>query len=210
MSVYVPVANTAQCELRQSLGGQQLMNVLNFEFLTSLTVSGMQLLGGNLIDWWVEFIAPLLSSNLSLNEVYLTDLTSQIGATTSVTTGLPSVGLIGVESMPASIAACISFKTPFRGRSFQGRNYIAGLSVNDVLLNIIDLDIRTSLVAAYQALEGVGVASGARHVVVSKYSGYTIVGAKKIPTPRAAGITSDVTTYKFTTDSVRSQRDRLP
>jgi hypothetical protein len=210
MSVYVPVANTVQAELRQTLGGQQLMNVQHWEFGSTVTIALMEALGDGLITWWSAFMAPLLTSNLSLIELYLTDLTSVSSATVSRTAGLPAFGVIGVESMPSNVAACISFKTASRGRSFQGRNYIAGLSINDVLLNIIDLDVRQAIVNAYINLGPMGDDLNANHVVVSRYSGYTIVDGKKIPTPRAAGITSDITTYKFTTDSVRTQRDRLP
>lgn len=210
MSVYVPVANTIQAELRQTLGGQQLMNVLHFEKTSQPTVADMTALGNDLADWWISNMAPELSSNLSLIEVYLTDLTSQIGATVSVVTALPQVGGLADESMSNNVAACISFKTPFRGRSFQGRNYIAGLSAARVLLNVIDTASLNAFRSAYQLFSAFPGNIGFTHVVVSRYSGSTIVGGKKIPTPRVAGITSDVQTYKFTTPYVRTQRDRLP
>lgn len=210
MSVYVPVANTIQAELRQTLGGEPLMNVLHFEKNTQPTVSDMTALGNEIVDWWATNVAAWLSSNLSLIEVYLTDLTSQIGATVSMVSGLPVVGVVNTESMSANVAACLSFKTPFRGRSYQGRNYIAGLPITSVLLNMIDSNVTLGLRTAYSLLSGFPASVGFSHVVVSRYSGYTIVNNKKIPTPRAAGITSNVNAYKFTTDSVRTQRDRLP
>lgn len=210
MSVYVPVAKTIQCELRQTLGGEQLMNVLHFEKDSTVTVADMEQLGGQLVSWWGDWMKPEMSSNLSFNEVYMTDLTSIIGATVSWNTDLPMVGDQVVESMPSNAAACISFKTPFRGRSYQGRNYIAGVPISRVLLNTMDLDLVADLKNAYSKLLEFSGDIGCTHVVVSRYTGYTIVGTKKIPTPRVAGITSNVTAYNFASAYIKTQRDRLP
>jgi len=210
MQPYVPVPNVVQAELRQRLGGVDLMNVLYFKMPAPIAVGPMITLGGALADWWENSFSAQLSSNLNLVEVYLTDLTSQTGPTASVVTGLPHQGNVVQESMSGNVAACISFKTGSRGRSFQGRNYIAGLPITAVLLNIIDASVLLALQAAYEELLGWQSTLGADHVVVSRFSGYTIVGAKKIPTPRTTGLATPVLTYKFTTDSVRTQRDRLP
>jgi hypothetical protein len=138
---------------------------------------------------------------VTLNEVYTTDLTTQTGPTDTLAYVTPIPGERAHESLPNNVALTVSFRTAARGRSARGRNYIAGLSDDQVLHNTVDASVASGLAAAYNdipaRLEGLGYG----WVVVSKKSGGV---------PRVAGLARPVTTAIVVDRTVDSQRRRLP
>lgn len=207
---YVPVANTAMVELRQQLDGEEIENTTYWTTTGAWTIGGLQALANFLADWWVDSLAQYLSSAIKLNEAFATDLTTNTSPVASYTTGLPAFGLVGQESEPNNVAACLSIRTANRGRSNRGRNYIAGIPGGSVTQNTLSSDWMANVHAAYTGLKTDALANDFTMVVVSRYSGFTIVGGKKKPTPRAAGLITPVTNFSWTDDTVDSLRTRLP
>lgn len=199
---YVPAPNVVQAELRYLYSIQKLENVIYFVGSAGITTTLMTTLGNNLINWWNVNFKPLVSTQLSLSEVYLTDLTTQTSPTVSVVTGLPSAGVDGGEPMPFNVAYCISFRTAGRGRSARGRNYVTGMTENDVSGNSIVGSFRDAAVAAYNLLVGAGTfTAGLQWCVVSRIHDNA---------PRAVALVQPITSVVTIDLVVDSQRRRLP
>lgn len=196
--------------MRYQYDSQRLENTLYFLSPSPITIGMLVTLGGVLNDWWQANWQPLVATEVELTEIFLADLTSETGSIYSFVAGLPLGGTVGAEAMPANVAPCISFRTGVRGRSFRGRNYLIGIDVDNVASNHIAADYLTDAIDAYNALATAVAAEDWQHAVVSRYSGYTVVDGKKVPTPRVAGLATPVLSYAFTDDVVDSQRGRLP
>lgn len=207
---YVPVANTVMVEIIYQWDAQTVENTLYFEMGDAPDVGQINDLLENVAGWWTNSLADQICNTIEMVEVRGTDLTTQTGPVASFVTGLPLLGGNPGEPLPANCAACVSFKTNVRGRAFRGRNYVPGLPSDEVASNHLSSGWMSATLGAYNDLPASVALSGFTHVVVSRYSGSTIVDGKKVPTPRAAGITTPVTAYSFADDVVDSQRGRLP
>lgn len=207
---FVPADKVAEVELRYLLDSQRVENTLYFKATDIIDAGMLNALAALVETWWEDNVQAHLSSDIELNEVFATDLTSSTGPVSSFTTGLPLGGTVGVEAEPANVAPCISFKTANRGRSFRGRNYIPGIPGTFVAGNHMSGEWMADMVDAYEALNAAVSGESWVHVVISRFSGSTIVDGKKIPTPRVAAVVTPVTTYSFVDDVVDSQRGRLP
>lgn len=109
--------------------------------------------------------------------------------------------------MPGNVTMSVSFRTALRGRSFRGRNYVAGLTEDQVAGNIFISTLSASWKAAYEAIAAAIASTGWTWVVVSRFSGVDAV--TKEPIPRAAGVTTPVLSVIVVDDFVDSQRRRL-
>lgn len=207
---FVPVANTVMAELRYTWDTEPVENTLYFLGDDPPDATNMLALGNAIITWWGVSMQSSIADVVEFREVYLTDLTTNTGPAITANLGLPLLGSANNEPVPSNVAPCISFRTANRGRSFRGRNYLIGLPGDSVDGNTLSSTYTTDMVAAYGDLQALVVSVGYTWVVVSRYSGFTIVAGKKVPTPRAAGIATPVTSVLFTDNIVDSQRGRLP
>lgn len=199
---FVPASNVAQVELRMTLDSQQIENVLYFRTVgLPVTTSLLSVLGNAVTDWWTSNIVNLVSDALTLREVYITDLTTQTAQTLTFTTGLPVNGAITEEVLPNSIAGCVSFRTLSRGRSGRGRNYVPGLTDNNVVGNNIVSAWRTAIIQAYEVLMEFDDTYDWNWGVLSRQ----LNGAD-----RAAGLFNQIVSVVMTDLTIDSQRRRLP
>lgn len=205
---FIPVANTVHVRLEGTLDRQQTINDLYFFQDGGITLPELQNLLANVWDWWNLSIVTLLSENFRSVAGHARDLTTQFGNAGDISTGTTNGG-VAVESMSGNVAPCVSFRTGLSGRAFRGRNYIAGIPTSLVVLNTIDDGWAEDIIAAYSLLlpTGTVLPAGFSWVVVSRFSGTEPDGS---PTPRLAGIATQVTTVLFTDKTVDSQRRRLP
>lgn len=198
---FIPVADTVLAEIRQELFGQRIENTLYFRMVGGSGIAESTGLANDLIVWWTTLLSQFLSLDLTLREVTITDLSTATGY--SVTVGAPTpnpTGDIAVPALPGSVAACVSFRTTNRGRSFRGRNYVAGLPENAVEGNTLSPTTRNGIVNSYGGIASTVVSFPWEWVVVSRYSN----GA-----PRVAGTATLVSAVVMTDDFVDSQRRRL-
>jgi hypothetical protein len=205
---FVPVANTVLAELRMTADNQFVENTLYFEYLTLPTLTEMQTLGQALIDWWDANIAPLVWIGVELREVVVTALNSGTGLQATVVPAVTQLGELNVSALPMNVSLTISFRTGLRGRSFRGRNYIVGLVEGQTTsANEVVSATSAAFVDAYNLLLDFGQDIGASWVVVSRFSG---VDSNGDPIPRAAGVTTPITSVLVVDNIVDSQRRRLP
>lgn len=207
---FVPAVNVAGVEMRYTLDGENVENTLYFLFETAIDVAELFTLGGILATWWGANLQPLLTTGMELQSIHLADLTTDSSAAIDFTGGLPLGGTIAEEPPPNNVAACISFRTAFRGRARRGRNYICGFSNSAVFSSTLNSEWMADVVDAYEALNPAVSDEGFSHVVISRFSGSTIVDGIKVPTPRVTALITPVTNYLFTDATSDSMKNRLP
>lgn len=207
-SVLVP--NTVEAEILMTLDGEGVENTLWFFKAAGWDVESMTGLANGLITWWDGMSNPL-SIQLVLNAVKVTDWTALDAAQVTVAPGsLFQGGQDSSNPAPNNVAPAITFHTGSRGRSFRGRNYIAGTPLAVIDSNDVSEAFAAALTASYNGLITVAADLSCTWVIASRYSGVEIVGGKKKPIPRSEGITTPVISASFKDLTVDSQRRRLP
>lgn len=76
-------------------------------------------------DWWTNHLDTNISGAATLNNVKVTDLTSEAGSVYELPVG--TAGGAGAGFTPLGTALVASLRTNKRGRSYRGRVYIGGL-----------------------------------------------------------------------------------
>jgi len=205
---FVPVPDTIEVETVFELYGQVVENTSYFtnaagwdetsitDFLTALRT----LISTDLM--------PLLAAAIKFTRLVgtLLDAVDSLGIVMSVTP--PVSGSAGGAGLPNNSAYVVTFNTATRGRGGRGRNYIAGLTINDeVDANTVTGDFRTGLLSYYTALRALGSENGATMVVVSRFSGVDSDGK---PIPRVTGLARPITSFSTFDTTLDSQRRRLP
>jgi len=99
---------------------------MGMRFLSGAATSsdGINLIS-TLETWFSAYMAPILSADITLNEVKVTDLTSSSGWTASDSPGI--VGTAVGNPVANQVAMVVTLQTAKRGRSYRGRNYWPGL-----------------------------------------------------------------------------------
>jgi hypothetical protein len=198
---FVPVPDTVLVELRFDYFGQKIENTLYFRKLGGSSTAQATGLMNDLEVWWTSLLSTYLSEDISLRELNVTDLSSVSGYSVSQSTPTPHpTGQIVAAGMPGSVALCVSLRTPNRGRSYRGRNYVCGLAETNVIGNTVDSSIVAGVLGSYQGIPSSIVSSAWDWVVVSRFNG----GA-----PRVTGVATDITSVVIVDDFVDSQRRRL-
>jgi len=198
---FIPVPDCVQVELVYLFDTQRVQNVLHYNPNGAYDPDEMIELGEALVSWFDTEMQPNLANTISLISVKVTDLATATAPAVEVTSGLPLTGTLSSPALPNNVSCVITKRTVFRGRSFRGRIYMAGITEADVTANTIAGARLTTWLNAWTAAmsfmtTGVEWTMG----VVSRYTD----GA-----PRAEGIFTPV--LGFTSDGVvDSQRRRLP
>jgi len=205
---FVPVPNAVLAELRMTQDSQEIENTLWFRFETDPTSVLLEQLAADLLQWWIDSYADICSDEVELREVVCTDQSSATGPQASLPAPIGANGNLTGNTLPNSNSLTVSFRTNNRGRSFRGRNYIAGLTVGVVVENNAVPGYMASVVAAYETLlpSGGALTSGT-WVVASRFSG---VDGDGKPVPRVTGVTTPITSVVIVDSIVDSQRRRLP
>jgi hypothetical protein len=187
--------------------GQQIENTLWFELGDPPTVATLDDLLEGVQGWWKDNVKPITSSRVAVREYVATSMESATAPQSSITGDLLDVGANTPNPMPLGTTLTVSFRTAFRGRSFRGRNYVVGLTEDQVDGNSALAGTVTAWLEAYQALLPAALATGWRWVVVSRYSG--IDPTTKKPIPRVEGLHTPVTNVVVVDEFIDSQRRRL-
>jgi len=198
---FIPVPDVAQFNIRGTLDNQRIENPLYFRNVNTWDVEGLEAAAGLVADWFEDNILPIVTTDYVLREVYAIDLTTENSGSATHTVAASTQGLDASPALPNNVAICVSFRTAQRGRSFRGRNYIAGLTEGDVTGNTIAAAQSSALVTAYGQLFSLFPPGGAFWVVVSRFTANL---------PRTVGISTPVTSVLIVDSTVDSQRRRLP
>jgi len=198
---FIPVPDVAQFNIRGTLDNQRIENTLYFRNVNTWDTEGLEAAAALVADWFEDNILPVVTTDYVLREVYAVDLTTENSGSATHTVAASTQGLDSSPALPNNVAICVSFRTAQRGRSFRGRNYIAGLTEADVTGNTIGASQSSALVTAYGQLFSLFPPGGAFWVVVSRFTAGL---------PRTVGISTPVTAVLIVDSTVDSQRRRLP
>ena len=195
---YIPVVDTVLLELVYEMQGQRMEQTLYFEHDGAMSPTDMTELAIDIKAWWQAQMAPLLANDLSLVIIKVTDLTSNSSPVVEFTTGLPSAATGEADPLPLTDAIVTTFTTPFRGRSFKGRNYIPGVQENIQSAGVLDATFLNNVSIAWDTLFDVLLPTEWTWVVVSRYTDNT---------PRVNGVTTPITGFRVS-KYIATQRRR--
>lgn len=197
---FVDAENVCRVELVFLQQGQYVENVFHVFKSGGWDEAAMEVVAGVFIDWVDSHYRTRQTTQVALQKVLVTDLTTETSPAIEYAVGLPLAGTNGSSQLPMNVTLAIKLLTALRGRSFRGRYYFVGLVPAAVsgstLVSGVAADYQADTLALIDALDTNGTPLG----VVSFVTG----GA-----PRAHGLFTPVTgvTVNPTTDS---QRRRLP
>lgn len=201
MAPFIPVANVLQANVRFSLDGQQIENVLNFAYPAGDFSDSADVVWGILdINWW-DALRETLSTDIVNVETYMVDLTSASGPTATYIAFSNPAGEVPVGAIPNNSALCVTHRTLARGRSFRGRSYISALPESIVTGSRVAGGNALVVSDAFNAMRVAASAAGTPFVIVSRYSGGL---------PRVAGVATPVSVSLVIDNVLDSQRRRLP
>jgi hypothetical protein len=207
---FVPVPDCAEAVIHYLLDGQDVENTLWFEHAGGpMDAAALVALGVQLQSWLNTTLMTLYPAGLVANYIAITaqDSPTAPGATISMSM---SPGGLAVAVMPNEVSLAIGFKTAGRGRGARGRNYLVALPVGSVSGNNVDAGVAGDFVTAYADLNSFVGTAGCLHIIAHRFSGFTIVAGKKVPTPLALGVAEPVTSYVLADTVVDAQRRRGP
>ena len=187
--------------------GQQVENTLWFEFPTPPAQSDLVDLVGDVFGWWTTNIAPLTSQAVQLREISAISMDTASSPQFAFAPATATFGTNTPNIVPGNVTLSVSFRTAQRGRSFRGRNYVVGLTEDQIAGNDVVAGVTTTWQAAYFELIAVAVGAGWVWIVASRFSGVDPVTGD--PIPRASGVTSPITSVIVVDSFVDSQRRRL-
>lgn len=201
MAVFVNSPGVVQCNLNFTWRNVPVLNTLYFSKVAAGAVTAADLLGlsVNVRDWWLNTLRAWITSEITFQSVYATDLTTQTSGTFLQTALLPVAGSQNTESVPNSIALCVKFGTGARGRGSRGRNYVPGMPQVQFADNYFNPGYTTNIIASYNAMDDWVDPAEWLHVVLSRY-------INKLPRP--LGVATPVTSYSLTTQLGATQRGR--
>lgn len=196
---FQPVPNVAQVRVMGRIDGQLTINNTYWEISGGgITPVNLATLVAAMDGWAGGNLAVPLSDDWTYERTEGIDLTVANGAIANSSN--PQAGSSSSESAPNNVAACMSFRTGFSGRSFRGRNYIPGIPNDQITLNTMLGPFQASLVVIYNFLIGAGTfVAGWQWGVVSRRTAGAL---------RPAGVFSPITSVQFTVPYVRSMRSR--
>lgn len=204
---FVPVPDTALVEIREQANGQQVENTLWFTFPDPPDADALATLCNQLFTWWVTNLQPLKSSAVQLREIVATSMDSASAPVAAFSPPTLTIGGNTPNIVPNNVTMSVSFRTSSRGRSFRGRNYIIGLTEDQIAGNQVVAGVTGTWQAAYEELLASASTAGSIWVVASRFSGVDPVTHD--PIPRATGITTPVTSVIVVDDNIDSARRRL-
>lgn len=199
---FIPVPDGAEVVVHGKLFGQEIVNTLWFTETGAgaYTLEELNTLVGAVADAWRDELLPELSHDYTFVYATATDMQAPGGLQATYATASPQPGGRVGDSLPGNVAYVVSFRTGHTGRSYRGRNYVAGIDDTAVSGNALSSAYSTAILTAYQAILSAAEALGAVPVVVSKYAD----GA-----PRTTALTTPITTVMAVDLNLDSQRRRL-
>jgi len=198
---FIPVPNTVMVEVVYEWDSQVVENTFYVESSAAWNEAGVSAILELIRDIIVTDLMPLLNTTIQLVRLVGTLLDAVDSVSVVLAVNPPVGGSNATESVPNNVSYTITFLTAQRGRSFRGRNYVPGLSVNQYTGNQIESAARTGLLDFYTTLRAAISESNYTMVVVSRYSN----GA-----PRTTGVTTPITGFTTYDTTLDSQRRRLP
>lgn len=198
---FIPLPAGLKVELKFTLAGELVVNVYHVTTELPLVSANLTNIAEAFITAWIADAAGVLSSEITLDEVIVTDVSVEDGLQVTVTTDLPAAGEVVQQSLPNNVALVISNRSDLTGRSRRGRTYIAGIPETAVQVNIVDVVTAGGLLTYHANLR---TDLDVNHNTTLGVASYVSDGA-----PRTTALFTPFTNFIVNT-RIDSQRRRLP
>lgn len=198
---YIPAINVAKVGVDFTLSGQKVAMTFHFKKEGGWDIDGLEDLGAAMILWAVNELMTGISQEILLTGATAVDLTTATSPSVALPVTPPEAGGIALPSIASNAAACVTARTPQRGRSFRGRNYVPGLATDALEdAGFLTLGALSFLTSCWSELDTVEDTTSSTHGVASFQSNLA---------PRAAALFTPYTSYTMD-QPLDSQRRRLP
>lgn len=125
---FVPAPQCVKAALGFTWASQNVQTILHFLHATPPSVADMLALGTYLgTTYWNTFLSSC-STNIALQQVVVTDLTTNISPSAIYTPAAPVPGTGASSSVSLNDAWVFSKRTALRGRNYRGRLYMPGIT----------------------------------------------------------------------------------
>lgn len=197
----IPVPNVLEANVRFTLDGQHIENVLNFQYPTEDFEGAADSVYSTLNDVWWAALRPWLSDAVFSNETYIVDLSDINGPVSNKQPFTPPRGASTEYAAPNNSAFCVTHRTAARGRSYRGRSYISGIAVTQYTGSYILQTAVDGVVGAFNAM---------RTALEADSIFFCVVSRRTNKDDRDFGISTPVELSLGIDRVVDSQRRRLP
>lgn len=194
------VPNTVSAEIRYSLWGKNIENVLHFQYSGAYSGANLDALSAAIDGWVVSDWLPLMPTSVVYRETFVRGLTNATDLFSTDATGAGENGAMN-EGNANNMSKAIKFGTGNTGRNARGRLFIP--AVPQVVLiedNYVTQAWIDDIIEALEALLALADAIGWTLVIVSRF----LAGIK-----RAVGVTYPVTNVSVTNLTTDSMRGRM-
>lgn len=201
MAPFIPVPGVLQANVRFSLEGQQIENVMCFRY-DGMPFGAAAAAVYDVLNtvWWDGFRAQIASECVSV-ENYMVDLSDEAGPVAALPAFTNAAGAATGFPVPNNAALVITHRTANRGRSYRGRTFVAGIAKSVVSGSYVDPGVVSDIVNAFNDMVD---ASQAAEVP------FTIASRRHNKNPRVEGIDTIVTLCVARDNVLDSQRRRSP
>lgn len=200
---FQPVPDVIRTELRASLRGVPVENVLDFVMQPPANPSAADVTNcvNAVAAAWIQHVLPVVGSGYVLNSVYGVDLSVEGGEAFEQFMNPVEPGLLTSETLPNNSALCYTKRTTRAGRSYRGRLYLAGLTEAQVNGNFLAAGIAAVIGNIMNFVASDMETSGFDLVVVSRRNQKVL---------RPFGVYTRVDSFGLRNERLDSQRGRLP
>lgn len=150
---FIPAPNIIMVEGRCTRNGQSIENRWHFNNQGTVLEADLQDMAILVWNWMENTYFPLLSSEVQLNEVVATDLTTLTGGQYSYAPDATTFGAVGGYELPNEVSIAVSLRSASRGRSARGRSYVLSLTDSQMAdTNHVLSSHASALAAAFNTL----------------------------------------------------------
>lgn len=197
---FIPFDNCCEAAIEFDLAGIASVITLGFRSTVSepFSVTDLADLATVIETQLVVPLAAIQAPTAVYRNIHLRDLDSVSGNVYDQP--LTAVGSEGNTPVANQVAMTVTFLTGIAGRSYRGRNYVAGWRTQNLLNpTTFNSDICGIVAGIYETFDGALPAVSASHVVLSRFLDKS---------PRELGHAQDIIGYRANTQ-VHTQRRRL-
>jgi len=201
---FIPAFQTVKVLIRQTFQAEELLNVLWFASENPILASTLEDIAAGVGTWWLENLVPILSDQHEIVDVIAIGQ-DEVNSPQRLV-GVNTPGAVAGDPLPGNVALAVTFKSLYRGRSYQGRAFMGGIPRTAILTddysNAANSGFLSAMLDAWDVLSNYvpgSIDGNPSHVVASHVSAGV---------PRETALTSIVTSYSVNA-YFDSQRRRL-
>lgn len=149
---FIPVAGVFKVQLIYSLFAQRIENVFNVRSGGGVLTADADRIEAVFANWWTTSMRNQVTSSASLVTIILDALDAASSLHKEYTSGWTAPGLMGGTPFPGGTTTSVKLATGIRGRSYRGRIYWPGLTVNQVTNGLLTTTARDAIATSVNLL----------------------------------------------------------